>query len=245
MKADPGQQWKLLDLAELDTRAAQIAHRRANLPEAQASASARAAYENAEADVIRTRTALGDSEREVEKAQADAQLVRDRIKRTTARLDDGSASPKQLQSLQGELESLERRARVLEDEQASVIERRRSLQTALDSYVEAEPRARAALDEALDAERRAVAELDENERTVKRMRTDLLGGISSELIDLYEQIRSSTGMGAAAVLQRRCGGCNLEILGEDRRRISAAPDDAVLRCENCSRILVRTSQSDI
>lgn len=245
MKADPGQQWKLLDLAALDTRAAQCTHRLANLPEAEALASARTVFEDTESELIRTRTALGDTEREVEKAQADAQLVRDRIKRNTARLDDGSLSPKQLQSLQGELESLERRASVLDDEESSVLERRRHLASTLESLTEAEETARASLQAAVEAERAAVADLDENQRTISRTRKDLLGGISDTLVELYEDIRATTGMGAAAVTQRRCGGCNLELLGEELRRVADAPDNEVLRCPNCSRILVRTSQSGL
>ena len=54
-----------------------------------------------------------------------------------------------------------------------------------------------------------------------------------------------TNFGAAAIRQRRCGGCQLELNAVDVARIKAAPADEVLRCEECSRILVRTPDSGL
>lgn len=245
MKADPGQQWKLLDLAALDTRAAQVAHRRNNLPEAAQTATAQAEHDALFTELVRTRTARSDAEREVAKAESDTQLVRDRLKRTTARLDDGSASSRELQGVQSELESLERRAGVLEDEQNLVEERLAALGERLERLAAAEPEAAGRLEEARAAERTARSGLDEAERTIDRSRSDLVGGIGPALLNLYERIRSQSGMGAAALTARRCGGCNLELLGADLRRVATAADDEVVRCENCGRILVRTSESEL
>ncbi len=245
MKADPGQQWKLLDLAALDTRTAQIVHRRKNLPESQAAAEARAGYEAAHADLVRARTALSDVEREVGKAESDVQLVRDRAARTRSRLDDGSASARDLQNLQAELASLERRAAILEDEQLAVMERAEHLAAKVASLEAAEPAVAEAAEAAQAAEQAALARLDEERDTIARSRTGVVGGISAELVALYEKIREQTGMGAAALTQRRCGGCNLELLGADLRRVAGAPEDEVVRCEECRRILVRTSESGL
>jgi predicted nucleic acid-binding Zn-ribbon protein len=44
---------------------------------------------------------------------------------------------------------------------------------------------------------------------------------------------------------RRCGGCSLELTAADLGVIAKAPTDEVLRCEECNRILVRTSESGI
>jgi hypothetical protein len=58
---------------------------------------------------VRARTALGDIEREVSKAESDVQLVRERAARNRSRLDAGTGSAKDLQALQHELDSLGRR----------------------------------------------------------------------------------------------------------------------------------------
>jgi predicted nucleic acid-binding Zn-ribbon protein len=44
---------------------------------------------------------------------------------------------------------------------------------------------------------------------------------------------------------RRCTGCQLEVNAADLGTFAAAADDEVLRCEECSRILVRTAQSGL
>ena len=53
------------------------------------------------------------------------------------------------------------------------------------------------------------------------------------------------GIGAAELRQRRCGGCHMELNQVDMNRITQAPADEVLRCEECGRILVRTAESGL
>ena len=61
---------------------------------------------------------------------------------------------------------------------------------------------------------------------------------------LYDKLRVQLGgVGAAALQQRRCSGCQLELTPADRSRILAAPPDEVVRCEECRRILVRVPES--
>ncbi len=53
------------------------------------------------------------------------------------------------------------------------------------------------------------------------------------------------GLGAAALRAKKCEGCRLEINGADLRELAALPEDEVLRCPECSRILVRTPESGL
>ena len=70
--------------------------------------------------------------------------------------------------------------------------------------------------------------------------------VGADLLALYEKIRvTSGGTGAAALRQRRCGGCQLEVNPVEIQRMRSAPDDEVLRCEECRRILVRTPESGL
>ena len=62
---------------------------------------------------------------------------------------------------------------------------------------------------------------------------------------LYDRIRAHSGTGAAPLLQRRCGGCRLELNVVDLGRFRSAAEDEVLRCEECGRILVRTPESGL
>jgi uncharacterized protein len=185
-------------------------------------------------------------QREVDKAEADVQLVRERAARDRARLDAGTGSAKDLQAISHELSSLARRQGELEDVELEVMERAESLSRHVSS-LEAERRDLASrLEEAVAVRDAAMGEYAaERDRLVAR-REAALGGVGEELLALYERIRRSNGgVGAAELSQRRCGGCHMELNQVDMNRITAAPADEVLRCEECGRILVRTAESGL
>ena len=124
LKADPTRQLALLDLQAIDTRLDQIAHATSNLPAASPSSTrARARPRTLDTQLVNSRTALADVQREVAKAEADVQLVRDRAARDRARLDAGTGTAKDLQALQHELTSLSRRQAELEDIELEIMER--------------------------------------------------------------------------------------------------------------------------
>ena len=108
MKADPTQQQRLLDLQALDTRLGQLDHQLRSLPEHAELEALTARAADLDAEVVRTTTARGDVQRELAKAEADVQLVRDRAARDQQRLDAGVGTAKDLQAIQHELESLAR-----------------------------------------------------------------------------------------------------------------------------------------
>jgi predicted nucleic acid-binding Zn-ribbon protein len=81
---------------------------------------------------------------------------------------------------------------------------------------------------------------------LRQQRTEIEPVIPSELLALYDKIGASHGgIGAAELRARRCTGCQLEVNAADLRVFSAAAEDEVLRCEECSRILIRTAQSGL
>ena len=93
---------------------------------------------------------------------------------------------------------------------------------------------------------KAFAELDAEVEQITHSRADVVAGVGDELVGLYEKIRASSGgIGAAVLRQRRCEGCRLELNAVDINRFTAAAQDEVLRCEECRRILIRTSESGV
>lgn len=245
VKADPHRQWRLLDLQRIDTRLAQIAHRRRTLPEGRAHDEAAASLDEAHTRLVRVRTERDDVQREVVKAEADVQLVRDRRARTQQRLDAGQGSARDLQGLQHELESLSRRQNVLEDEEIEIMERVERLDGELAGLEEEHARLSADVEQAATARDAVLADLSAEEKEQRASRTHVAAGVGDDLLALYEKVLEQTGMGAAALTSRRCGGCNLELLGADLRRVADAPADEVVRCEECRRILVRTGESGL
>ncbi len=245
MIADPSQQLRLLDLQAIDTRLAQIAHARATLPVLAQLADLETKARLIDDQVIRARTAVDDVQREVAKAEADVQLVRDRAARDRARLEAGTGTSKELLSVQHELESLARRQAELEDVELEVMERAEDLESDLRNLTEGRDRLGEQL-AALTAERdAALTRLDAEDADVSAPRPTVVAEAGAELVGLYDRIRASSGTGAAALRQKRCGGCQLELNPVELSRIRSAPEDEVLRCEECRRILVRTAESGL
>lgn len=245
MKADPARQLRLLDLQALDTKVAQLDHRRRTLPQHAVLEELTSQLTDLEAEAVRVRTALGDVQREVAKADADVQLVRDRAARDQARLDSGTGTAKDLQALQHEMESLARRQAVLEDEELEVMERAEELEGQVREVEERLAELTAQVDEVTTARDEQVAQIEAERAEVAAPRDGLVAEAGEDLVALYEKIRTTSGSGAAALSQRRCTGCQLELNTVDLGRIRAAAEDEVLRCEECRRILVRTPESGV
>ena len=246
MKADLTKQWRLLDLQKLDTRLDQLAHRERTLPVQGQLADAVSRAGTLQEEVILARTALQDNDRAVSKADADVQLVRDRADRDRKRLDAGSGTAKELQNLQHELETLARRQAELEDIELEVMERAESLQSDLDAKEKAQQEAAQTVERLTTERDNALAEIGSEREDVQRERADVAAGVGPDLLPLYEKLREQMGgVAAAALQQKRCSGCGLELGQAELSRIRSAPEDEVLRCEECRRILVRTAESGL
>jgi len=162
-------------------------------------------------------------------------------------MDQGLISnPKDLERMQGELVSLQRRISSLEDTELEVMEQLETAQAELDRLVgllEQMDRRAAELGTTRDEK---AGRLDAELAQVAAQRKTLADGLATDLVTLYDKLRQQKGgVGAAALRARRCGGCSLELTASDLSSIAKAPTDEVLRCEECNRILVRTSESGI
>jgi uncharacterized protein len=155
-------------------------------------------------------------------------------------------SAKDLEGLQREVVSLDRRIATLEDAELEVMERLENTQAELQRLehelagVDAEL---ARLTESRDQELRAIAtEVAE----IRAERDKAAGTLPGELITLYERVRAQHGgVGVGALRQRRCEACRLELNAADLRELAATADDEVLRCPECNRLLVRTPESGL
>ena len=246
LKADTSRQWRLLDLQALDTRLDQIAHRRATLPELVELGALESQTSALDDDLVRARTALGDVQREIGKAESDVQLVRERSTRNQARMEAGQGTAKDMQALHHEVESLARRQSDLEDVELEVMERAEGLAADVSRLETARAELSGRVEELEALRDKAFAEMDAEVERIGHSRSDVVAGVGQDLVDLYSKIRASSGgIGAAVLRHRRCEGCNLELNQVDINRFTAAEQDEVLRCEECRRILVRTSESGI
>ena len=247
MKADPFAQLKLLDVQELDSRLDTLTHRLKRLPEAVELETLRSQRTDIDDRARDARIRVDDLVREQKKADADVEQVKSRRKRDQDRIDQGLiTSPKDLERMQHELASLERRITSLEDTELEVMERLETEQNELDAL----SKQLSELDEqitttTLARDEKAGSVNAQLEGTLAE-RTQTAAGLPDDLIALYGKLRQQKdGVGAAALRARRCGGCRLELNASDLAVMAKTPSNEVLRCEECSRILVRTSESGI
>jgi predicted nucleic acid-binding Zn-ribbon protein len=219
----------------------------ATLPELAELAALRETVRDLDHRLIDLRTQVEDLTAEQEKVDADVEVVKARRARDRDRMDQGLVgSPKDLERMQQELVSLERRIGTLEDEELDVMERLEEAQRQL-TTVTAEAQATrergAALVAARDEKAAALqAELD----TVAAERGPAAVDLPEDLLALYDKLRAAKGgVGAAALRARECGGCRLSLDPAELASIRAAAPDEVIRHEECQRILVRTPESGL
>ena len=246
MKASPQSQLLLLDLARLDAELARLDHRRSSLPEVAELARMEARAAELKDAIVVAETDLGDLAKEQGRAERDVDQVRTRIDRDKARLDAGQVSAaRELATLQSEIESLHRRQDDLEEIVLDLMERRETLVSRRDEL--AAERDSLAGEMATVAARRdaAVKEIDEQAGRASDQRVGIAAEVPADLLKLYEQIRSSRGVGAAMLRAGRCEGCHLTLNTVDLNEIRASAADEVVRCEECRRILVRTPESGL
>ena len=231
----------LLEVQALDTRADQLARRRATLPERGALAAAETTVRtrSAELDVLTGRA--HELERAQKRAEDEIASLEEKARTTDRQLYSGSVTaPRELQALQDEAASIRRRIGLREDDVLAGMEE-------LDPVAADVARLQAARDEASAAAaglREAIAgheaSIDAELAEVSAARTGLVAGVPEALVAQYERIRARTGgVGIARLDGHRCTGCHLELPNREVDELRRAAPDAVVLHDECGRILVR------
>jgi uncharacterized protein len=232
---------------ELDSRADQLRHQRKSMPEIAEIATLEGKRTDVENLARDARIVVDDLTAEQKKVDQDVEAVKARRTRDRDRMDQGLiTNPKDLERMQHELESLERRISSLEDDELEVMEKLEEAQAEL-AKLEAMI---AEVDEQLTAlagtRDEKLASIEEQLAGVQERRGPATEGLPTDLLALYDRLREQKGgIGAAELRARQCGGCRLSIDASELTRIRGLAEDEVVRCEECQRILVRTAESGL
>lgn len=247
MNADPAAQLKLLDLQELDSDTARLRHQLANLPEDAELAELTAERARLQDLVRDQQIAVDDLTAAQKKADRDVEQVKARRERDRGRLEGGQVTdPKALEGLQHELDALERRITALEDEELEVMEQLEEAQTTLAGLTQKVEELAEKIVDVTVARDEKRTDLETTLAEVAGRRAPLIDGMPEDLLALYEKLRAAKGGVAASLLRAgQCGGCMLSLDSSELQRIRTLPTEAVARCEECSRILVRTGESGL
>jgi predicted nucleic acid-binding Zn-ribbon protein len=231
----------LLTLQNHDSAADRLRHRRATLPERaelEAKRTAHAELESQRLEVAERRDAELREERrlddEVRSLEAKAKAVDTKMYSGTV------SSPKELQSMQADIDMLRRQARDREDEELEVLVRREELDAEVAALEAAQAALVAEMQALLGAVETQEREIDAELAAEESARAALAPNIPETTMKLYEQIRAGNrGVGAARLVGMNCQACHLGLPATEVDRIRHLPEDALARCEHCGAILVR------
>ncbi|MEE6295265.1 zinc ribbon domain-containing protein [Georgenia wangjunii] len=233
-------QRRLLDIQALDTRTAKLNHQRRTLPVLATLAELEGRAQDLSRAQVEARTVVSDIRREVSKAEADVEQVRERAARHQKRLDAGPGTAKDAQALQHELDQLAKRQEVLEEIELEAMERLEAAEARV-AELEAQEAAITADVERHSADRDAsFATLDADLAKVAAERDALTADIDPTLLAMYDRVRSRTGgLGAVALYGSRTDGAQLDFSLTELEAIHAAPAEQVVVAEDYGYILVR------
>ena len=235
---------QLLAVQEHDSAAEGLRHRRAILPEREVLARAQAQVSELEPRLTDARSRRDGVMREVKRLDDESSAVTARIKEVEKTMYSGTiSSPRELQAMQADVESLGRHSRTLDDRELELMER----QEALDAEVGGFEQQVAALQAEADTARATLMEqeavIDAELAQELEARGVAAGAIPADLLASYERIRASNhGAGVARLVGNTCQGCRLTIPATEVDRIHReGAQGSTHHCDNCGAILVPTS----
>jgi predicted nucleic acid-binding Zn-ribbon protein len=245
VRADPADQRRLLDLQQADTALTQLMHRRRHLPEDAELAELTDQVNEVTDRQAKQEALASDLDRDIARVEREIEQVRNRADRDRARQNAAGTSPKELEGLAHELETLARRQSELEEQELELMERKESAEAAARGDDETLAESKARLSQ-LQARRDAtLAQIDVELSAQRTARSAIAAGIPAELNHLYEKLRKNMPIAAALLRQRRCESCRIEQSGGELAELRAAAAQDVVRCDNCRAILVRTEESGL
>lgn len=229
---------RILELQELDLSIDRLNARRELLESGEDLRTARSRLAAAESRLGELKLSIDEVARDQRRLEQDVDSLDRKIEAENKRLIDGTvANPKELQSIQAEVQNLRGRKGRMEDQLIELMERREDLDSSL-GPIEAEVAEHR--DRVAEIEESQVSELAEieqalRERTAERER--LLPAFDEELLELYTDLRrQKKGVGAVALIDSVCQGCHQKLSPMYLERLKRT--EGIRRCEYCRRILV-------
>jgi uncharacterized protein len=229
---------RILELQDLDLAIDRLQTRRQELESGDDVRAARERLNAIEERVGELRLALDSVAQEQRRLETEVSSLESKIAAEERRLYDGSvANPKELESIQHEIEALRRRKSIIEDQVLVQMERREDMESRL-------PPLEAELSETRDRLTEIGGEATQELESIGRAlaeriseRAALVSEIDEELVELYEDLRAQKrGVGAAALEDGVCQGCHQKLSPLELERIKRS--EGIRRCEYCRRILV-------
>ena len=237
MKIDSNQLPELIRLQQLLVEATKLDTRIRQLQTGESAEAIRVVLLGQSAKASQMLADHEEVERDVRRAEADLELVENRISKDKQRLAVSSDS-KVITGIQHELESLAKRQGELEEAQLILMESIDQSNLEQEAIQLERKRLQAELSAATESAALDIANLSTELSTVNGEMAEIRKAVSAELVELFDKIRVR-GTAVGKLKDSTCGACNMNLTSTAVGQLSAVPNDELARCPECSAIPVR------
>ncbi|MGH1494174.1 MAG: zinc ribbon domain-containing protein [Acidimicrobiales bacterium] len=197
-----------------------------------------AAHDASSAEVAERKHEL---DRQQKRLEDEVAMIADRRTNIDGKLYSGEVTAsKELLALQDEAASLLSRQTEMEDDDLVIMEQVEVVEAELADFAEKRS--------VLESERTvqeaelavAIEEIEAELAQVDAQRSTEASSATAELLERYESLRDEYGgVAVARLVGNRCDGCHMQLSAMAVDLINKMPDEAVVTCEECGRLLVR------
>ena len=242
--ASPEIQARLLDLAACDLAIQRASVALRGLSDSLHIPTLEAALEDIRGRLHEALVEKESIQAELTRAESDVELVESRIAQDEERLVH-TASAKDAQGLEHELDSLKKRRSDLEDIELAIMERLEQADSALSGLEAERATAEGALSDARSQLDAKSAELMAERTIQEALRGTIVSSLPENLYALYERQRERYGVGASHLRGGVSSASGVALTESDLQDIRTAAPDQVMLCPDSNAILVRTSESGL
>jgi predicted nucleic acid-binding Zn-ribbon protein len=232
---------QLHELQQIDSAIAEL---RADLRALDDGTALRQRIAAAEAELERLTAAHGDDHALQSKKEAELAKAEQKRKDLMAKAYGGTiANPKELETLEKEIESLGRTKDRLENELLPLFDRVDGQTRAVEEQRRAIASLQAALAATVQTHQAEHARITAQTDELRRERERVSGSVDPESLQTYERIRErSANVAVAAVQGRMCSACRVNLPVVQVTRLTRGHE--FLKCESCMRLLWIESERD-
>jgi predicted nucleic acid-binding Zn-ribbon protein len=233
----------LLEVQDLDLAADAARARSAKLPEREAIPlldSKLAKIETGVAEANADRAAKETEEEQL--AKEVAQIVRDieaaEVERYSGKRKNQDEAADHNASQQG----LHEKQTALEEREMELLEEIEVVEGRIEAELSARAANRAKSEKVQELIRKVEEEVAAELGRLVSARTKIAEALPKNLMAAYERVRGQaqrSGRGAATLSEGRCGGCQIKLPSLEKTRMLAEPEEALIQCPQCRRVLVR------
>ena len=237
MKANSQQQETLLELSRIDL---QLRRNQRTIVEIQAGVELQHSRQRLLANselLLQVRNSLDALSLELGRADVDLQLVDGRIVKNQARIQQ-SSNQRDIQGIQSELASLQKRKGELEDAELVLLERKDLLSAELREIEAQREELQRELNVLEDQQTAGLAKLNSGQHLLREDRVRSLQQLPAELAEHYEKLFAK-GISVGRLTGLVCDACGMTLSGDSLDSVRDTPTDEIAHCGECGAILVR------